>query len=674
MEVLALAFSDLPAILLAAFGLGLVIFIHELGHFATAKWCGVKVEKFSIGFGPAIWKFKRGETDYVLALLPLGGFVKMLGQDDADPGQMTDREVALDPRSYTAKTVPQRMAIISAGVINNLVSAVLFFIIAYLLGIKYQPAVIGGVTPGMPAWQADLRMGDVITRIDDRMDDNLSFTDVRLAVALSNKDQELEIAGFRGGEPFTTRVRPLVEEDGLVPTIYAEPMQSLQVPDPKDGNAAKLTNPGLSAARAEPPFAPGDTIVELNGIDLKNDYTRMAQELAVHRSEPVTFGVRRKGASSTDPLTEIRVEPNHFRTFGLKMAIGQITAIRRGSPAERAGFAVGDTITQIKEPEALVVGTDIDPLQLPEYFAGLAGKTVTVKISRPSGATPPPDDELNVIPDDRPGWIERPNPAKDDCPLSIPALGIAYHVLHTVADVTPEGPAAQAGISAGDHIVKIIFTPAEESQTKRQKPFEIEFDKVQRNWPHTFWQMQHLFDWKISLVVKSPKSEQPVTCEITPVEDPDWYLPIRGLAMDSKTEIRKAKSVSEAATLGFRRTRDSLIEMWFTIRGLFTGRISHKALGGPIRIAETAFFFSQQGIPDLILFMGILSVSLATLNFLPIPVLDGGHFVFLCWEGIRGKPPSPRVIETATYVGFAFILSLMAFVFYIDISSYFVSR
>ena len=71
------------------------------------------------------------------------------------------------------------------------------------------------------------------------------------------------------------------------------------------------------------------------------------------------------------------------------------------------------------------------------------------------------------------------------------------------------------------------------------------------------------------------------------------------------------------------------------------------------------------------MFLGILSVSLSVLNFLPIPVLDGGHFVFLCWEGIRGKPPSERVVVTATYVGLAFVLSLMVFVLYMDISSYF---
>jgi regulator of sigma E protease len=146
---------------------------------------------------------------------------------------------------------------------------------------------------------------------------------------------------------------------------------------------------------------------------------------------------------------------------------------------------------------------------------------------------------------------------------------------------------------------------------------------------------------------------------------------MRGFATRGLSKTRQAENIGEAVTLGFRRTRDSIIEMWLTIRGLLSGRISRKALGGPIAIAGTAYFFAKQGIPDLILFLGILSVSLAVLNFLPIPVLDGGHFVFLCWEGIRGKPPSEKVVVGATWVGFAMVLSLMVFVMYNDISALF---
>src|SRR5271157_3918193 len=116
-------FWNVVNILKVVFGLGFVIFIHELGHFVLAKWNGVKVEKFSIGFGPTVYGFRRGETEYVLAALPLGGFVKMLGEGtEAEEGKSTD------PRAFPNKSVSARMAIISAGVIMNLLLAYACFV------------------------------------------------------------------------------------------------------------------------------------------------------------------------------------------------------------------------------------------------------------------------------------------------------------------------------------------------------------------------------------------------------------------------------------------------------------------------------------------------------------------------------------------------------------------
>ena len=135
-----------------AVGLGFVIFIHELGHFLLAKWNGVKVEKFSIGFGPTIFGWRRGETEYVLAALPLGGFVKMLGEGPEEQENKTT-----DPRAYPNKSVSARMAIISAGVIMNVFLAVACFVYYYGQERLEQPAVLGGVTAGSPAYEAGLR-------------------------------------------------------------------------------------------------------------------------------------------------------------------------------------------------------------------------------------------------------------------------------------------------------------------------------------------------------------------------------------------------------------------------------------------------------------------------------------------------------------------------------------
>ncbi len=671
MEILAafnFSVANISSMLLVALGLGLVIFIHELGHFAVAKWCGVKVERFSIGFGPILWKATRGETEYALSAIPFGGYVKMLGQDDADPGQMADDKIAKDPRSYTAKSVPQRIAIISAGVINNMVSAVMFFIIAFMFGVQYQPAVVGSVTPGMPAWEAGLRTGDVITRINDREDEKLSFMDVRLAVALSRAGEKIEIMGLRNGKSFTTKVTPAVLEKQLVPTIFVEPEQSLTFIEPDENDEDhRGTIAGLSASLAEPPFKPGDEIKQLDGVVLK-DYAELARELAVGRDRSVDFAVRRKGALPDAPLTKITVAPNHFRTLGMRMAIGNIKAIQHGSPADGEGkLRVGDTITHILAPEQKIIGAEIDPLRLPDYFASLAGREVRVRVKREVAGGNPISEEVSLVPDNRPGWTERPG-GIDDCPLSIPAIGVAVHVLHHVVAVDPEGPAAKAGIKKDDNIQELTFVFPKPSAKGKGSSDPIKFNEEHRDWPAAFWLIQTNPTWTVMLTVKSQGAEKERTVEVAPEPDADWYLPMRGMALQPLSRTRKAENIGEAVKLGFRRTRDQVIEMWLTIGSLMSGRVSPKALGGPISIAQTAYHFIKLGVPDLILFLGILSVSLAVLNFLPIPVLDGGHFVFLCWEGIRGKPPSEKVVVTATYVGLALVLSLMVWVMYMDIS------
>src|SRR5689334_18012670 len=175
--------ANWPVILGVAVGLGFVIFVHELGHFLVAKACGVKCEKFYLGFDIYGWrlcKFQWGQTEYGIGALPLGGYVKMLGQDDNPAGEAADltKDEPLDPRSYKPQTVPERMAIISAGVIMNLIFGCAMGAIAYAMGVEESPSVIGGTLPGELAWQADLRPGDKVVQIgDNKSESPLLFKD-----------------------------------------------------------------------------------------------------------------------------------------------------------------------------------------------------------------------------------------------------------------------------------------------------------------------------------------------------------------------------------------------------------------------------------------------------------------------------------------------------------------
>ena len=117
------------------FVLGVLIFIHELGHFAVAKWVGVRVEKFSLGFGKKVFGFKRGDTEYLVSMLPLGGYVKMAG-DEPDE----DREGA--PYEFLSKSVLERAAIVVAGPLMNVVLAAVLMVLPYIIGVSIEKYMV----------------------------------------------------------------------------------------------------------------------------------------------------------------------------------------------------------------------------------------------------------------------------------------------------------------------------------------------------------------------------------------------------------------------------------------------------------------------------------------------------------------------------------------------------
>ena len=156
-----------PVVTAVAFvvALGVLVFVHELGHFLTAKRLGVKVERFSIGFGPIVWRRKPGETEYALSAIPLGGYVKMLGEDaDGDP--VPTEEVH---RAFSSQAPRRRAGIIAAGPLTNFVFAFVAYAFVYAIAGAPMPSNeprLGGVSASMPADRAGLHAGDRVVAID----------------------------------------------------------------------------------------------------------------------------------------------------------------------------------------------------------------------------------------------------------------------------------------------------------------------------------------------------------------------------------------------------------------------------------------------------------------------------------------------------------------------------
>lgn len=648
-------------IAMVAIGLGLVIFFHELGHFAVAKWCDVKVERFSIGFGPIIYSFKWGETEYALSIIPFGGYVKMLGQDDVDPSQLTSEEIALDPRSYSAKPVYQRMGIISAGVIMNIITGMLFFAFAFRLGVASTPCVVGAAIPGMPAWKAGIQPGDVITVIDGEKTN--SFMDIIRSSAFSDGDIKME-GTHLDGQKFDVEITP--DRTGTRPQIGLIQSKSLQIPV-FENPGTSVTQRGTAANKAEPGFKQGDTIRTIDDQPVEN-FAQMQRMLAAKSSQTVKAGVTRKGAAESD-IVEITVGNNPFHTLGLWMDIGPIEAIQKGSPADRAGLKVGDKITHIDGQD---VGKALNPLRLPNYFSSKAGETVAIVVNREQDGAQPAEVSLNVVPLDTPAWLEKP--IFSNTPLAVGSLGIAFHVIPTALKVEEGSPAEKAGIQPNDHIKKIkILFPGKDQAADWGGLEEVsyEFDDKNKNWANAFWEMQVRPGWPVELTYshKGKINEAKLTPWINPNQPPEdqWSLPIRGITMQTLRETQQAQSMGQALGMGVQYTTNSAKDIYLTLRSLFTGRVSPLELSGPVTIAKVAYEVSNDGYAQLLLFLGFLSVNLAVLNFLPIPVLDGGHMVFLCWEGITRKRPNEQVLAAATYVGMIFVLGLMIFVLYLDI-------
>jgi regulator of sigma E protease len=153
--------SRLDYILWAVLVLGVLIFVHELGHFLVAKRAGVSVLKFSLGFGPKIAGFTRGGTEYLLSAIPLGGYVKMLGEDPKE-------EVADLERSFSAKPIGWRSLIILAGPGSNFLLAIAIFWVVFMVGVPTLATKVGEVMEGFPAREAGLLQGDRIAAIEGR--------------------------------------------------------------------------------------------------------------------------------------------------------------------------------------------------------------------------------------------------------------------------------------------------------------------------------------------------------------------------------------------------------------------------------------------------------------------------------------------------------------------------
>src|ERR1039458_6029848 len=257
--------------------LGFMILIHEFGHYAAAKYFGVRVEVFSIGFGKRLLGFTKGGTDYRISAVPLGGYVKMSGENPMD-----DRTG--DPGEFLSHPRWQRFIVALAGPAMNIMLAVALLTGVYMVHYEYpadldEPAVVGWINPNTPAEKAGIQPGDKIVRVDDISDP--TWEQVRVKDALS-PNQPLKYAIERGGK---------VTEKILVPEPYGPNQYGDMGWVPQEPNTTlTLVEPGMPAAKAG--IKVGDQILTANGQDI-SQLGVLIQMLSRTKAQPLNLVVLR---------------------------------------------------------------------------------------------------------------------------------------------------------------------------------------------------------------------------------------------------------------------------------------------------------------------------------------------------------------------------------------------
>jgi len=271
--------------------LGILVFVHELGHFLVAKWCRVKVLKFSLGFGPKLFSRTWGETEYKICLIPLGGYVQMLGEGDDKESQPLTQQDKL--RSFAEKPVLQRLAIVAAGPAMNLILPFLILPVAYFVGMDQpafldNPACVGYVVSESDASRAGIQAGDCI--LDVNGDPTVSWTDAEKKLLL-HVGQKTSLGVKRGAEVVAV---PLPADASIAEGLQGLgilPSQAADVGFLEDNMPAQIAGLRLN-----------DRIIAIDGTAVTSwyDIHSMVQAGA---GRPMTLEVKREDTLLTFQLT-----------------------------------------------------------------------------------------------------------------------------------------------------------------------------------------------------------------------------------------------------------------------------------------------------------------------------------------------------------------------------------
>ncbi len=537
--------------------LGVLIFIHELGHFAVAKYFNVKVETFSLGFGPKIWQRTRGETTYCISAIPFGGYVKMYGDDLG--GTVPDD---MKERSFLHKPISQRIAIALAGPVMNLILAYVLFWALSLIGEQVIAPKLGDLAETSEAYKSEFRSGDRILAIENKAVSR--WEDVEEAINENpNSDLKFKILRETHEEPMSIVV---TTSKGPSKNIFRKGKEEGQLEGfdfTSDASVIGVSDP--SSLFGKLGFKTGDQIVKVNDVKVTT-YRSLSDVVLNESSNPdkkIIFEVDRYGTDSTQKMEHVRIEwdltktplPDRAQKLGYEKPETFIGDVTPKTPADLAGLKVNDQILSIN-------GSQIQSFQ---------------------------------------------------------------DIVASVSSFKEDGGPLKVAIRRDGQLQTMEITP-------QMTELKSELGNTEK---------------RFTIGVRPLKS--------TYVEYTTWRSPTF------------LGSFTWAAAKTWQWTHATVMSFALVI----TNEVSPKNLGGFISIGQMAQKSWEAGLDYFLRIMAIISLNLFVLNLLPIPVLDGGHILLFSIEAIRGAPISLRKLEVAQQIGMFFLLSLLAFSLFNDVSRLF---
>ena len=319
-----------------AITLGVLVVFHELGHYVVARLAGVKVVRFSVGFGRLVWsrRFGRDRTEWALSAIPLGGYVKMADEREA-PVAPADRD-----RAFNRQSVWRRIAIVAAGPLANLLLAVLLFAATYVAGIPGQRALLAEPPPASPAAAADVRAGDLVVAVDGEPVG--SWQELRWRVVRAQGHDAITLTLARDGEPAAPVTRVVSLAAMTTSDWEGGPLTMLGLRADLGPPVVDQVLPGKPAERAG--LQSGDRIVAVDGQAMSSP-SDVASLTNAHAGDTLVYRIVR-GASTLDvPVTVEAVDQNGRRVgqAGVRLRVDPQTALR---DAVVVRYGVGEAFVQ----------------------------------------------------------------------------------------------------------------------------------------------------------------------------------------------------------------------------------------------------------------------------------------------------------------------------------------